>query len=373
MSRLTTALLVLLATLTLADHASAQQENGGAAGPPAESAPPAVTLTLATREVPPFAMRDADGNWHGIAIDLWTGIADRLGVDYRYTEVGLAEMLDAVAEGRVDAAVAALTITSEREKRVDFSHPFLTSGLGIAVQQRPGGGALSALKRLLSEQFLVVLAGLLGLLTAVGVLIWLAERRSNGQFSRAPMKGIGAGLWWSAVTMTTVGYGDKAPSTLAGRAIGMVWMFAGIIVISSFTAAITTALTVGELDQSTVKHLNDLYRARVLTLAGSTSDAFLSANRIGHRNADSLPEALTLLADDKADAVVYDAPILKYLVAAQHPGTLRVLPYVLQRQDYGIALPQGSPAREAVNEALLQIIRSDAWQARLEKYLGRAD
>jgi ABC-type amino acid transport substrate-binding protein len=369
MPRRTAAALFLLSALT-ASAATAQTDGEAATTP--QRGTLTTPLTVATRHIPPFAMRDADGHWRGIAIDLWTGVADQLGVDYRYVDMGLAEMLDAVAAGRADAAVAALTITSAREKRVDFSHPFHTSGLGIAVQQNPGGGALTALRRMLSGQFLAVLGGLLGLLTLVGVLIWLAERHRNTQFDRGLVKGIGAGLWWSAVTMTTVGYGDKAPATLAGRAIGMVWMFAGIILISGFTAAITTALTVGELDQS-VRRLDDLYRARVLTLAGSTSDGFLSDNRVRHQTVGSLPEALAMLADDQADAVVYDAPILKYLVAAEHPGTLRVLPYVLQRQDYGIALPQGSPAREPVNEALLRIIRSESWQARLEQYLGRAD
>jgi ABC-type amino acid transport substrate-binding protein len=47
--------------------------------------------------------------------------------------MGLEEMLEATASGEVDAAAAALTITTEREQMVDFSHPFFTSGLGIAV------------------------------------------------------------------------------------------------------------------------------------------------------------------------------------------------------------------------------------------------
>jgi ABC-type amino acid transport substrate-binding protein len=51
---------------------------------------------------------------------------------------------------------------------------------------------------------------------------------------------------------------------------------------------------------------------------------------------------------------------------------LRVLPFVLQREDYGIALPQNSPIREPVNQALLRIIRSDDWDEQLERYLGRS-
>ncbi|MGB5735591.1 MAG: transporter substrate-binding domain-containing protein [Thiohalocapsa sp.] len=327
-------------------------------------------LAVATRHVPPFAMKADDGSWSGIAIDLWRQIAERRGTDdYRFTEMGLTEMLDAVADGRVDTAVAALTITSAREKQMDFSHPFHTSGLGIAVHQRPSGGLLTTLRRMFSVQFLDVAFGLLALLTAVGVLIWLAERRGNGQFPSDPVRGIGSGLWWSAVTMTTVGYGDKAPATPLGRFVGMVWMFAGIIMVSSFTAAIATALTVGQLDHS-IQRVEDLYGARVATIADSTSAAFLDARKLRYQPVDSLPEALARLANNKVDAVVYDAPILRHLVEANHRDNLRVLPFVLQRQDYGIALPQGSPAREGVNEALLEIIRGDEWQPLLERYLG---
>ncbi len=92
-----------------------------------------------------------------------------------------------------------------------------------------------------------------------------------------------------------------------------------------------------------------------------------------YQRLESLPEALTRLADNEVDAVVYDAPILRHLVTANHPDELRVLPFVLQRQDYGIALPQGSPAREAVNEALLEIIRGEEWQPLLERYLGTSN
>jgi len=354
-----------------ADHGAPAPGSAGAAPTAATPRPSARPLIIATRHVPPFAIRGAEGSWSGMAIDLWDRIAERLGVEFRYQDMGLAEMLDAVAEGRADAAVAALTITAEREGRVDFSHPYLTSGLGIAVAQRPSGGMGAVLKRLFSGRFLAVLAALLALLAGTGALIWLAERRHNAQFERDPAKGIGSGLWWSAVTMTTVGYGDKAPVTTLGRGIALVWMFAGIIMISGFTAAITTALTVGELT-SPIKDIDDLYQAHVLTVRGSTSERFLGEQGIPHEALTSLPKALTRLADNGADAVVYDAPILRWMIADQHAGVLRVLPQVLERQDYGIALPQQSPARERINTLLLEIIGGDDWSALVQRYLGRA-
>lgn len=336
--------------------------------PPAVAAEEPASLVVATRHVPPFAIR-TDQGWDGIAVELWTRVAASLGYNYVFREMGLSEMLEVVASGNADAAVAALTITSEREGRVDFTHPFHTSGLGIAVHQRPGGGWVASLKQVFSGPFLKVLASLLALLTLVGVLVWLAERHRNPQFGRRPVHGIASGLWWSAVTMTTVGYGDKAPVTLAGRLVAMVWMFASVIIISSFTAAIATALTVGTLDQG-ITGIEDLYRSRVVTLPGSTSEAFLEQRLVRYRTASDLTEALNALAAREADAVVYDAPVLRYLVAERHSDSLRVLPHVLQRQDYGIALPAGSPLREAINRALLVVIRSAEWQRLLEGYLG---
>ena len=346
------------------------QPEGSAAGTAAGAAEPAPTepMTIATRHAPPFAIKSDDGQWSGIAIELWNRISERTGYDFRYTELGLKEMLDAVIAGRIDAAAAALTITSDREQVMDFSHPFHTSGLAVAVPLR-STSLFRVVKRFLSPAFLVVVAALLALLVAVGVLIWLAERRANTQFQRTPVSGIGSGLWWSAVTMTTVGYGDKAPTTLWGRVIALVWMFAGLIAISSFTAAITTTLTVNELDAS-VSGVDDLRLKRVLTLGGSTSDQFLTDEGIRHRTADTLTEALEQLAGGAADAVVHDAPILRYQVKEAFSHRLQVLPLILRRQDYGIALPHGSPAREPVNVALLDVIRSEEWFTILDQYLG---
>jgi polar amino acid transport system substrate-binding protein len=325
-------------------------------------------MTVATREAPPFAYQDAEGQWTGIAIDLWKRIAEANDYEYRFVELGLNEMLEAVVQGEVDAAVAALTITGDRERVLDFSHPFHSAGLAIAVPVR-GSTPLALMTRFLSPAFLAVVAALLGLLVAVGVLIWLAERRVNAQFQKQPLAGIGSGVWWSAVTMTTVGYGDKAPQTPFGRAIAMVWMFAALIVISTFTAAITTALTVNELDAS-VNGINDLRTKRVLTLAGSTSDRFLTDEGMRHRSVGTLPAALARLAAGEADAIVHDAPILRHAISERYPSRLKVLPYVLRGQAYGIALPPGSRFREPVNVALIETIRSSDWAATLKAYLG---
>jgi len=199
-------------------------------------------LRVATRQVPPFAIQDG-GVWRGITVELLERISAAGAYGIELEDYDLDAMIDAVADGEVDAAAAALTITSEREQRVDFTHPFFSSGLGIAVASRPELSWFSALGRLASSAFLQAAGALLALLAVVGVVVWLVERRRNEQFAADPLRGVGSGIWWSAVTMTTVGYGDKAPVTLTGRIVGLIWMFASIIIISGFTAAIASALS----------------------------------------------------------------------------------------------------------------------------------
>jgi hypothetical protein len=135
------------------------------------------------------------------------------------------------------------------------------------------------------------------------------------------------------VTMTTVGYGDKAPVTRAGRTIALIWMFASVLTISSFTAAVASALTVDRLG-ARVRSSTDLALIRV------------------------------------ADAVVYDAPVLRAGVLATNDGTLTVLPDVMADENYAFAFPPGSAQFHALDLALLAEIESDEWHALLERFLG---
>ena len=200
----------------------------------------------ATRNVPPFAFPVEDGTWSGISIELWRKIAAELQLTFEFREVSLEAMIDGLSEHKIDAAVAALTMTREREEQIDFTHPFYNSGLAIAARTTSSGW-VQVLGRLVVPLGKVI-AGLALLLLVVGLLVWLFERHRNPeQFGGGTLRGIGSSFWWSAVTMTTVGYGDIAPRTVGGRLLAIVWMFTGIIVISGFTAGITTALTLSQL------------------------------------------------------------------------------------------------------------------------------
>lgn len=370
---LSTAVALLLVHAAGAQAARDGAPGAGSTDTAAQTAAPAAgtRLVVGVKEAPPFAILDpATGVWSGLSVELWREVAADLGVAYELRQSDLQGLLDGVADGSFDVGVGALTVTAERERRMDFSHPFFSSGLGIAVAAKPRGGALAWLRGIVSPRLFKVIGALVLVLAAAGVLVWLFERRANREeFGRGPLAGIGHAFWWSAVTMTTVGYGDKAPRTLGGRLVALVWMFASVIMISGFTAAIASSLTVARLELP-VDGPEDLPRVVVATVPGSTSAAYLDAHDIRRRELPDLAAALATVAAGDPVAVVYDRPILRYLVRRDYPDRLQVLPQTFDPQSYAFALPPASPLREPLNRALLARLAAPEWRSRVERYLG---
>jgi ABC-type amino acid transport substrate-binding protein len=344
-----------------------------AQSPPAAPAddPTARELVVGIKEAAPFAVKNADGSWSGISIDLWRRIADQLHLRYRFREEPLQQLLDDTAAGRVDAAVSAITVTAAREQVLDFSQPYYFTGLGIATPERGRTSLWTLVRAMVSVGFVKTVLGIAALLFGVGALMWLAERRRNRQFGPGAARGLGSAFWWSAVTMTTVGYGDKAPVTAAGRAVAIGWMFASVIMISGVTAGITTTLTTAQI-RGLVTGPNDLSAVRVGSIAASSSADYLNGRRIVFADYPTVRAGLEALRTGTIHAFVYDRPLLQWEARQHFPTGIEVLPASFDRQSYAIALPNGSRLRETVNRALLDIIQSDWWQRVTFDYLGES-
>jgi ABC-type amino acid transport substrate-binding protein len=333
--------------------------------------PSAEKLVVAVRETPPFATRDAFGHWSGLSIELWEDVAERLDLDFEWRELDLHETLAALEAGELDVAVAALTITAERERVFDFSHPYLVTGLGVAYVGGTAPSWLDALRGFFTMGFLKAIASLTLVLLAAGGAVWLFERKHNHeQFgSGRLLHGLGAAFWWSAVTMTTVGYGDKAPQTLGGRIVALIWMFASVILIAGFTASITASVTVGHLASNPLRGrpLSDL---TVGVVDASSAEQFARNRGLRYRGFESLPVLIESLREGVVEVALHDAPILRYYARTDPGSALSVAKDRLVRDDYGFGLVENSPLRQPVNEALLEILRESRWREIRRRHLG---
>ena len=327
-------------------------------------------LKIGITEVPPFVMQTEDGRWEGISVDLWKEVAAGMNREFEWAPMSFNELLSATENGEIDVAVGALTMTADRESRFDFSHPFYQTGLSIAVPPVPEQSLLASLGALISWQFLSVVLALGALLLAVGFLLWLVERRRNPeQFGGSAAEGIGSSFWWAAVTMTTVGYGDKSPVSFSGRLIALVWMFAGLIMVASFTAAITSSLTVSNL-RTGIEGVDDLPGKVVATIGQTASQRYLEEQRIRYQPYPDLTSAMISVAEGKSDAIVYDRPLMQYRNQQLGQQRLTILPGVFAEQLYALALPDGSPLRASVSQQILRVTESDDWAAIQAAYLG---
>ncbi|QDU80524.1 putative ABC transporter extracellular-binding protein YckB precursor [Polystyrenella longa] len=325
-------------------------------------------LQVGTKQSPPFAIKNPDGSWTGISIELWRHLAHELNLEFEFQELTLDEMLTKLEAGELDAAVAAISVTSDRHERVGFCHPHYSTGLGIAVNSREQTSPWVLVQRIVSSRLIKLVLAMICLVIVCGLLFWQFERKQNtAMFGGKRRQGIGMGVWWS--TTLLLGHKGVVPASKMGRILATIAMITSIVILSILTGVITSVLTVQQLD-SGIARVTDLHHVRVATVASSTSSDYLRQRRIFFREYNTPQEAIQSVDTDKADAVVYDAALLKYLASEEFSNRIDVLPVLFNVQEYAIALQADSKLRKPLNEELLRYRESDAWEELLYRYLG---
>jgi ABC-type amino acid transport substrate-binding protein len=294
-----------------------------------------------------------------------------MGLRYRLVEEAtVQDLLDATAARKADIAVAALTVTGARERVLDFTHSFYDTGLGIAVPMTGAASWMPIVRTMTSFGFVQAVLALIGIALAVGILIWVFERRHNEDFGGTAARGLGSSVWWSAVAMTQASTGDVGPTTFPGRVLAIIWMVASVIAIAIFTAGITSALTTKQL-MGLVQNVSDLASVRVGAVAGTATEDALAQLRIKSTGFATPHDGLKALRDGSIDAFVYDKPLLAWIVLQEFSSSVQILDLTFDPQRYAFALPDGSPLRERLNVALLDAVHSDWWKQTLFRYLGQ--
>ena len=328
----------------------------------ATAAPAQTTVVEPVRvgviEAPPFAMRDAAGVHTGLAVDLFRLAAEEAGLSASFEP---AE--DAVAALRGGAEIVLpVEASAGLEEVVDLTHPVYTATLG-AVAERPSR-LLAVVQGLASWQFLRLILGLSVLLLIIGAIVWAVERRGNDDmFHRSPVRGLGDGFWWAGVTLTTIGYGDKAPATFWGRAVAMLWMLVGLAVSASLTAAVVALADGGDRTLSLPEDLTD---RRIVVIEDGTAADFVARYGLTAIARPDAAAAVAAVSNGEADVALGPAPALRH--AAEGTG-LGVTTTEIDPVLVAFATPEGSPYREALDRVLLRLITSETGQAVVRRYL----
>jgi len=341
----------------------------------AEEKPP---LRVGIHEVVPYATKNSDGEWVGLGVDLWKNVAATTGLRFVFVEMPFEQILPALAEGKLDVAVGEMAITAEREEVVRFTQPYLTSSAGAAMHPKAarmdwGKIAGDFFNRTLALVLLGILAGMI----LVSLLIWTIERHHDVGHFRGGLAGFGSALWFSASTVTGVGYGDKIPATFFGRIISFGWMLMGVLLLAGFTATVTSSMSAASfasLNGQRAKELGDMRHFSCGVLRGSLTEEIFIRDGIWFRNYETFDAAFQALADGKIEAVVGDKICLRYLVKqwAQRtpPVHLTISSVTNENVFIGIPTRPGLPEYHAINLAALQAISTMSWQATLRRWLG---
>ncbi|HEX4570605.1 MAG TPA: transporter substrate-binding domain-containing protein, partial [Dongiaceae bacterium] len=325
-------------------------------------------MIVGTKVAPPFAMKSDDGSWSGISIELWRRIATDLHLSYRFEEVSLDELINGTAGHRLDAAIAAITVTATRAESVDFTQPYYATSLGITVRRVSVFNWLNLTESLFSLSLLKMLLLLVAAAILMGFVVWLIERRHTEHFGGGVKQGLGSSLLWSARILTQA-MPEKGPTTLPGRVIAVIWLAVAVTSIAVFTASLTTYFTTRQLE-GYVRGVQDLHSVRVGTVAGTSAVDYLRDQRITFRAFPNAEAGLRAVKDGNTDAFVYDKPLMSWLVQSHYADSLQVLDAVFDQQNYAIALSVGSPLRMPLEHAMLRILATQWWRDTTSGYLG---
>ncbi|KAF8792741.1 Glutamate receptor ionotropic like protein [Argiope bruennichi] len=353
-----------------------------------------ITLRVTTIEADPYVMvrenPDLEGNsrFYGFCIDLLQKIAERLHFEYdihlvpdrKYGAVDPNTdewngMVRELLVKNADLAVAPMTINYARESVIDFTKPFMNLGIGILFKlpKNMPVRLFSFMSPLAVDIWLYVLAAYV----LVSSTMFIVARFSpyewqnphpcvtecdvmENQFS------LGNSFWFTIVTLMHQGC-DLNPKATSTRIIGAIWWFFTLIMISSYTANLAAFLTVERMITpiESVEDLAEQSKISYGTLEGGSTMTFFRDSKIETylkmwRFMENRPSVFVSSYEEGVQRVLegnyaflMESTMLDYMV--QRDCNLTQVGGLLDSKGYGIATPMGSPWRDKISLAILDL------------------
>jgi ABC-type amino acid transport substrate-binding protein len=330
-----------------------------------------VPLRVVTTPIAPFVLPDTDPA-AGFSIDVWDTVARRMHVDFTLQVVAADERFSKVERGDADVAIGLLVMTPEDDKRVDFTHPYLDSGLQIMVRAQREGHLLELFDsipwRAIGELFGVAIL----IMLLLANVLWLIERRNNPRFRKRYLTAIGEGLWGSMLIIATGEHGDRdAPNVIKRIAVVAMWLL-GVVLVAQLTATVTSSQVVARF-QSEIRGPPDLPGKTIAATPGTIAGDYLAGLGLPFTPMANADEGIRMLTHGEVQAIVLNSAALQYLAAKRGKGVVQVVGPIFRPYKVGIVVREGSPLRKRINEALLAMYADGTYEDIYAKWFSRGN
>ncbi|KAM9488514.1 glutamate receptor ionotropic, kainate 3 [Clarias gariepinus] len=339
--------------------------------------------------------------FEGFCIDLLKELAGILGFAYEIRLVpdgkyGFQDdkgqwngIIRELMEHRADLAVAPLTITFVREKVIDFSKPFLNTGISI-LYRRPNStnsGFFSFLKPMTPDIWVYILLAYLGVSCVLFVIArfspyeWYDAHPCNPSSEVVENNFTLLNSFWFGVGSLMQQGSELMPKALSTRIIGGIWWFFTLIIISSYTANLAAFLTVERMD-SPIDSADDLAKQTKIeygVVKDGATMSFFKKSRVStfekmwafmsSKQSTSLVKSIEdgiqrVLKSDYA--LLMESTTIEYVTRKN--CNLTQFGGIIDSKGYGIGTPKGSPYRDKVTIAILSLLEDGRLHMLKEKW-----
>ncbi|KAK4749776.1 hypothetical protein SAY87_027225 [Trapa incisa] len=281
-----------------------------------------------------------------------------------------------VAQNNFDAAIGDVTIVTNRTRIVDFTQPYRESGLVVVTPIKEAKSSPWAFLKPFTLPMWCVTGGVF---LFVGAVVWILEHRINHEFRGPPSQQLMTIFWFSFSTMF-FSHRENTVSTL-GRLVLIIWLFVVLIINSSYTASLTSILTVQQLT-SGIQGIDSLISGneKIGVQEGSFSWNYLidelnipESRLVKLKNQDDYATALQKGSNGGGVAAIVDEVPYIELFLASKDCAFRTVGEEFTRSGWGFAFQRDSPLAVDLSTAILQLSENGFLQKLHDKWLSHRE
>ncbi|KAE8701373.1 hypothetical protein F3Y22_tig00110548pilonHSYRG00874 [Hibiscus syriacus] len=264
-----------------------------------------------------------------------------------------------------DAVVGDTTIMANRFPYVDFTQPFTDFGIGIVVPKINKSSMWIFLQPLTGGMWITTTA----FFVFTGFVVWLIESPINDEFQGSKRQQIGMIFWYSFSTLVFA-YKEKLLSNLS-KFVVIIWLFAVLVITSSYTATLASMLTVERIQSSS----RDNSVGYQFLVPGTIIRSIKIENpkRIQYRSPEEYDDALRRGSKNGGvSAIIDEIPYIK-LFLAKYPADYTMIKSKATSGGFGFVFPKGSPLVQDISGAILRLREEEKLQMIENKWFNNTD